>query len=171
MFTVDPTIIDLKVKEKSMLKVLFSMNTHQVANPEMNIEEVRSYVIFCREGDGKISAYIALHLLDTNRGLFYPHSSNPFPEENMTAVDEEARGFAEGLGAMLDEIDITKMTSEERNQWIDDQAIFNLKKQVEAKPTETPAAPATALEQNPEPACSAALAVPAAAEEVPVPVE
>jgi hypothetical protein len=121
MFTVDPTITDLKVKEKSMLKVLFSMNTHQVATPEMNLEEVRSYVIFCHEGDGKVSAYIALHLLDTNRRLFYPYSSNPFPKENMDAVDEEARGFAEGLGAMLDEIDITKMTSEEKNHWIDDQ--------------------------------------------------
>ena len=148
MFTIDPTITDLKVKEKSMLKVLFSMNTHQVATPEMNLEEVRSYVIFCREDAGKISAYIALHLLDTNRGFFYPHSSNPFPEENMNAVDEEARGFAEGLGAMLDEIDITKMTSEEKDHWIDDQAIFNLTKQIEARPAEQTAAPATgSLEQ------------------------
>jgi len=149
MFTVDPTITDLKVKEKSMLKVLFSMNKHQVATPEMNLEEVRSYVIFCREGGGKISAYIALHLLDTNRGLFYPHSSNPFPEENMNAVDEEARGFAEGLGAMLDEIDITKMTSEEKNHWIDDQAIFNLTKQIEAKQAEQTAAPATGSSEQP----------------------
>lgn len=152
MFTVDPTIIDLKVKEKSMLKVLFSMNTHQVATPEMNLEEVRSYVIFCREGGGKISAYIALHLLDTNRGLFYPHSSNPFPEENMNAVDEEARGFAEELGAMLDEIDITKMNPEEKNHWIDDQAIFNLTKQIEAKSVEHTAAPVTrSLEQSAAP--------------------
>ena len=153
MFTVDPTITDFKVKEKSMLKVLFSMNTHQVATPEMNLEEVRSYVIFCREDGGKISAYIALHLLDTNRGLFYPHSSNPFPEENINAVDEEARGFAEGLGAMLDEIDITKMTSEEKNHWIDDQAIFNLTKHIEARPAEQTAAPATGtLEQPTAPA-------------------
>jgi hypothetical protein len=153
MFTVDPTITDLKVKEKSMLKVLFSMNTHQVATPEMNLEEVRSYVIFCREGSGKISAYIALHLLDTNRGLFYPHSSNPFPEENMNAVDEEARGFAEELGAMLDEVDITKMTLEEKNHWIDDQAIFNLTKQIEAKSAEQAAAPATeSSEQSTAPA-------------------
>jgi hypothetical protein len=149
MFTVDPTITDFKVKEKNMLKVLFSMNTHQVATPEMNLEEVRSYVIFCREGSGKISAYIALHLLDTNRGLFYPHSSNPFPEENMNAVDEEARGFAEGLGAMLDEIDITKMSSEEKNHWIDDQAIFNITKQIEAKPGEQMAAQATGSSEQP----------------------
>lgn len=149
MFTVDPTITDLKVKEKSMLKVLFSMNTHQVATPEMNLEEVRSYVIFCREGGGKISAYIALHLLDTNRGLFYPHSSNPFPAENINAVDEEARGFAEGLGAMLDEIDITKMTSEEKNHWIDDQAIFNLTKQIEAKQAEQTEALATGSSEQP----------------------
>ena len=148
MFTVDPTITDLKVKEKSLLKVLFSMNTHQVATPEMNLEEARSYVIFCREGGGRTSAYIALHLLDTNRRLFYPHSSNPFPDEDMNAVDEEARGFAEGMGAMLDEIDLTRMSSEEKNHWIDDQAIFNLNKQIEAKPVERTAGPATeSLEQ------------------------
>ena len=148
MFTVDPTITDLKVKEKSLLKVLFSMNTHQVATPEMNLEEARSYVIFCREGGGRTSAYIALHLLDTNRRLFYPHSSNPFPDEDMNAVDEEARGFAEGMGAMLDEIDLTRMSSEEKNHWIDEQAIFNLNKQIEAKPVERTVGPATeSLEQ------------------------
>jgi len=149
MFTVDPTITDLKAKEKSMLKVLFSMNTHQVATPEMNLEQARSYVIFCREGGGKISAYIGLHLLDTNRRLFYPHSSNPFPEEDMNAVDEEARGFAEGLGAMLDEIDISKMSAEEKNHWIDDQAIFNLKKQIEAKPSERTEVAASAASEQP----------------------
>jgi hypothetical protein len=149
MFTVDPTITDLRAKERSMLKVLFSMNTHQVATPEMNLEQARSYVIFCREGGGKISAYIGLHLLDTNRRLFYPHSSNPFPEEDMSAVDEEARGFAEGLGAMLDEIDITKMSVEEKNHWIDDQAIFNLKKQIEAKPSEQTEVAASAASEQP----------------------
>jgi hypothetical protein len=148
MFTVDPSITDLKVKEKSMLKVLFSMNTHQVATPEMNLEEARSYVIFCGEGGGKTSAFIGLHMLDTNRRLFYPHSSNPFPEEEMNSVDEEARGFAEGMGAMLDEIDLTKMSPEEKNHWIDDQAIFNINKQIEAKPVEQTAVPATgSLEQ------------------------
>ena len=156
MFTVDPTITDLRAKERSMLKVLFSMNTHQVATPEMNLEQARSYVIFCREGGGKISAYIGLHLLDTNRRLFYPHSSNPFPEEDMSAVDEEARGFAEGLGAMLDEIDITKMSVEEKNHWIDDQAIFNLKKQIEAKPSEQPSVPSP--QEAPAPAAPAATA-------------
>ncbi|HUI68297.1 MAG TPA: hypothetical protein VL087_08805 [Nitrospirota bacterium] len=165
MFTVDTTITDLKVKERSMLKVLFSMNTHQVATPEMNLEEARSYVIFCREGGGRISAYIGLHLLGTNRRLFYPHSSNPFPEEDMNTVDEEARGFAEGMGAMLDEIDLTKMSSDERNHWIDDQAIFNLNKQIEGKPVEQSAVPATgSLEQPAAPAVqphdSVALAVP-----------
>jgi len=151
MFTADTNITDLKVKEKSLLKVLFSMNTHQVATPEMSLEDARSYVIFSQEGSGKISAYIGLHLLDTDRRLFYPHSSNPFPESSMNDIDDEARSFAEGLGAVLDEIDITKMSSEERNHWIDDQPIFNLKKQIEAKPAETPA-PVTAPEQTSDPA-------------------
>jgi hypothetical protein len=163
MFTVDPNITDLKVKEKSMLKVLFSMNTHQVATPEMSLEDARSYVIFCREGGGKISAYIGLHLLETNRRIFYPHSSNPFPEEDMNAVDEEARGFAEGLGGMLDEIDITKMSSEDKNHWIDEQAIFNLKKQIETKPEEQPEAPVTESPEKP----SAPAAQPAAEQAAP----
>jgi hypothetical protein len=157
MFIVDPAITDLEVKEKSMLRVLFSMNTHQVATPEMNLEEARSYVIFCREGGGKMSAYIGLHLLDTNRMLFYTHSSNPFPEEDMNAVDEEARGFAEGLGAMLDEIDVTKMSLEEKNHWIDDQAVFNLKKKIQAQPAEQTAS--TATESSEQPTTSAAPAV------------
>ncbi len=143
MFTVDTNMTDLKAKEKSLLKVLFSMNTHQVATPEMSLEDARSYVIFCREGGAKVSAYIGLHLLETNRRLFYPHSSNPFPEGDMHAIDEEARNFVEGLGAMLDEIDITKMSPEEKNNWIDDQAIFNLKIQIETRSGEEPSAQAS----------------------------
>ena len=162
MFSVDPNITDLKVKEKSLLKVLFSMNTHQVATPEMSLEEARSYVIFCQEGGGRISAYIGLHLLATNRRLFYPHSSNPFPESFLNSADEEARSFAEGLGAVLDEIDITKMSSDERDHWIDDQAIFNLKKQIEAKPAETPSAQVTAADQALEPAARTVSVAPAA---------
>jgi hypothetical protein len=160
MFAVDPNITDFKVKEKSVLKVLFSMNTHQVATPDMSLEDARSYVIFCQESDGKISAFIGLHLLATNRRLFYTHSSNPFPEAFMNGVDEEARGFAEGLGAVLDEIDITKMSLEEKNQWIDDQAIFNPKKQVEAKAAETTAEQVTVSEQTPEPATQSAPVAP-----------
>ncbi len=169
MFTVDTSITDLKAREKSLLKVLFSMNTHQVATPEMSLEDARSYVIFCREGNVKVSAYIGLHLLETNRRLFYPHSSNPFPERDMHAIDEEARNFVEGLGAMLDEIDITKMSPEEKNNWLDDQAIFNLKIQIENKSGEESSAQASP-EQITGPAAEpdAAQAPPASQ---PVPVE
>ena len=150
-----------------MLKVLFSMNTHQVATPDLSLEDARSYVIFCREGGEKISAYIGLHLLATNRRFFYPHSSNPFPESYLNGVDEEARIFAEGLGAVLDEIDITKMSSEERDHWIDDQAIFNLKKQIEPKPAETAAAPTDQVRSDIQPQGVDAQAAPASGALVP----
>ena len=127
MFTINQSITDLKIREKDMLKMFFSMNNHQVATPEMMLEDARSYIMFFREPKGKISSYIGLHLLLTDRRLFYAHSSNPFPEQEMDAVEEEALGFAEGLGALLDELDLTKMSPDEKNGWIDTQEIFNPK--------------------------------------------
>ena len=106
------------------MKVFFSMNNHQVATPEMMLEEARSYIMFFHETNDKISAYIGLHLLLTDRKLYYAHSSNPFPAEELDAVQEEAIDFAEGLGAMLDELDFTRLTPEEANRWIDKQDIF-----------------------------------------------
>jgi len=107
------------------------MNNHQVATPEMMLEDARSYIMFFREQKGKISSYIGLHLLLTDRRLFYAHSSNPFSAHEMDAVEEEALGFAEGLGALLDELDLSKLSSEEKSKWFDAQDIFNPKADTE----------------------------------------
>jgi hypothetical protein len=124
MFIIETDIKDLKVKERNMVKAFFSMNNHQVATPEMMSEEARSYIILFREADGKMSAYIGIHLLLTGRKLFYSHTSNPFSERDLNSVEEEARTFAEGLGAMLDEVNLSTMTRDAKEHWIDAQEIF-----------------------------------------------
>lgn len=124
MFTIDPTITDLQLKEKNLFKVLFSINTHDVATPEMSHERAISYVIFAREGKTKMSAFVGLHLLQTERKLFYRHSANPFLEKELQNVEDEARGFVEELGALLDEIDLSVMSAEDRERWINDQSLF-----------------------------------------------
>jgi len=138
MFTIDPQITDLLVKEKNIYKVLFSMNIHQVATPEMMLEDARSYVCFFRENKGTLSAYIAIHLLMTNRSLYYSYSDNPFPYKNLDAVEEEAVAFAEILGAMLDEIDFTKITDSEKKRWIEEQEIFSQKQSPETRSVPQP---------------------------------
>ncbi|HXY61437.1 MAG TPA: hypothetical protein VEJ22_00760 [Nitrospirota bacterium] len=150
MFTIDNTLTELNVREKNILKLLFSMNVHQVATPEMILEEAKSYILFFREPSGMVSAYIALYLTVTDRRLFYVNSSNPFPESDIDAIEEEALEFADGLGAMLDEKDFTMMTMEDKKSWIDAQEIFNPK----AEPAPTPSAPeeAQAVPELPAPA-------------------
>ncbi len=122
------------------MKVFFSMNNHQVATPEMMLEDARSYIMFFREAKHKISAYIGLHLLLTDRKLYYAHSSNPFPEEELDAVQEEALSFAEGLGALLDVLDFARLSPEEADKWIDKQDIFKSKPETKSiLETKTPA--------------------------------
>jgi outer membrane biosynthesis protein TonB len=137
MFTIDQDITAVRLREKNLLKVFFSMNNHEVATPEMMLEEARSYVMFCGEAGGKVSAYIGLHLLQTGRRLFYAHSSNPFPQGETGSVEDEALCFVEGLGALVDEIDIAELSAEKKSRWIDDQDIFSL----EARPEKSPEAP------------------------------
>jgi hypothetical protein len=116
------------------------MNVHQVATPEMILEEAKSYIIFFREPAGLVSAYIALYLTVTNRRLYYVHSLNPFPERDMGMIEQEALEFAEGLGAMLDEKDFTRMSMEERKSWVDAQEIFSPKAESAPSPEPSPAA-------------------------------
>ncbi len=127
MFTIDPNIKEFVAKDRNIQKVYFSMNIHQVATPEMILEEARSYILFFRESPYRISAYIALHLRVTNRKLYYAHSSNPYPDEKQQEVEEEALTFAEGLGAVMDEIDMSKLSQENKNSWVAEQEIFNPK--------------------------------------------
>jgi hypothetical protein len=140
MFTIDPKITDLHVKEKNIHKVLFSMNIHQVATPEMMLEDARSYALFFRENKGKLSAYIALHLMLTNRSLYYSYSGNPFLDKKMGTVEEEAVAFVESLGAMLDEIYFSKITDSEKELWINKQEIFSQKQAPETGSAPKPVA-------------------------------
>ncbi len=94
--------------------------------------------MFFREPGGKLSAYIGLQLLATGRKLFYSHSSNPFHDNEMKSIEEEALIFVEGLGAFLDEKDFTQRTSQDKKQWMEEQEIFSEK----AEPESTEEAPA-----------------------------
>jgi len=148
MFTIDPKITEKDLKKKNLFKVFLSMNIHQVATPETSLEEARSYVFFAREGRNRQSAYIGLHLLHTDRKLFYAHSENPFLEDGFQDVEEEARYFAEDLGAMLDEIDFAGLSEPEKESWIEGQSIFSQKKQPEAAPVEQPSQSAPAAPER-----------------------
>jgi hypothetical protein len=159
MFNINADIEDLKIRERTLVKAFFSMNNHPVATPGGMSEEGRSYVVFFRETGGNMSAYIAIYLLLSGKKLFYSHSSNPFPERELGSVEEEAISFAEGLGAMLDEVHLTKMTAEEKARWIDEQGIF-------APPLKKTAAPAAPAATPPAPA---AVAPPAPAPPAPAP--
>jgi hypothetical protein len=156
MFTIDPKLTEKDLKGKNIFKVLLSMNNHQVATPETSLEEARSYVFFIREGRNRISAYIGLHLLLTDRKLIYAHSANPFIEDKLPDVEDEARDFAEYMGAMLDDVDFASMSDLEQDTWIEDTGFFSTKTQSEAAPA--PDQPAAVPEQPaPAPAPAPAL--------------
>jgi outer membrane biosynthesis protein TonB len=154
MFAIDQKVTHIELRDKNIFKVFLSMNNHLVATPDTSLEEARSYVFFFREGKKKYSAYIGLHLLITDRKLFYAHSANPFLEDDLQNVEDEARNFAEDLGAMLDEVDFASMSDLEQEHWAEEQSIFTEKKQPEAEPEEqTPRAPVAAAapaEKSPE---------------------
>ncbi len=133
MFNADPNITELNVREKNLNKVLFSMNIHQVATPDLTVEDARCYILFFGE-ESNITAYIALYLTRTDSGIYYSYSSNPFPQEGMAQVEEEARGFVEDMGFVLDEMPLAGVSPAEKNRWIDEQGIFNRKKQPDVRP-------------------------------------
>lgn len=170
MFTADPNITDLKVKEKGIHKILFSMNIHQVATPELSAEDARSYVIFFREGSS-LSAYISIYFMRTDRRFYYSYTANPFPFEGLSDVEDEARGFVEDMGFVLDEINIGGMSLDEKNRWLDEQPMFSRTKLAEPqaaapRPAQRPAA-SPGPPARPQPAPAPRQAVPAGAAGLP----
>jgi hypothetical protein len=147
MFTTDPTIVDLKIKERNLYKAIFSMNFHQVATPELGVDEARFYLFIFREGS-KFSAYIVLYMPNSGRRAYYTHSSNPFPEADLPMVEDVARAFGEEMGFFLDEKSFASASSVEKNLWIDEQPLFGFKTPEEQaladalRMSETTAAPA-----------------------------
>jgi hypothetical protein len=140
MFTVDAAINDRILREKDLFKVLFSMNQHQVATPDLSVEDARSYVFFVREG-GRACVYVGLHFMRTGARQYYTHSSNPFPESEMPDIENAARSFAEDLGAMLDELDFSTLSRDEKNRWFDEQdSITGGKKNDSQEPSDSAAA-------------------------------
>ena len=172
MFTINNSLTDLKVKERNIYKILYSMNSPQVATPELGVEEARCYVLFFSEGQN-LSAYIGLYLPSTDRKIFYAYTSNPFPFEAGPEVEVEATGFAEDMGFLLDEISVSGMPVDDRNRWIEEQYIFGYKKPelekaaVEVKEEEKPVV-ATKEEVPAAPPKTETLATPAPAEPAPV---
>lgn len=172
MFTTDSTIVDLKIKERNLHKAIFSMNFHQVATPELGVDEARCYMFFFRDGD-KFSAYIVLYMPRTGRRLYYTYSSNPFPEADLPIVEDVARAFGEEMGFFLDEKSFISSSVEEKNLWIDEQPLFGFKSPEEitdaSRTTETEALPAA--EQPVAEDNSGAIAAPPVAQPAPLAME
>lgn len=149
MFSIDLNITAIPLNGKNLFKALFSMNTHHVATPELGLANARSYVFFIRDGS-RLSAYIGIYLLHAGRKLFYPYSGNPFLENEIGNVEEEARNFVEDLGAMLDGLDCGRMSDLEKDQWIEAQEVFSRVSAPEIQPEAPPAvAPRTEAPQAP----------------------
>lgn len=148
MFQPDPAITNLNVRERNIAKVLFSMNIPQVATPELSVEDAKCYIFFFREGN-RLSAFIALYLPRTDRRFYYSCSSNPFPEEAMAEVEDEARRFVEDMGFLLDEIYFSGMSLDEKNRWIEIQEIFSGEESARPLPAARAQGPAqTAAKQS-----------------------
>ena len=173
MFTIDQNITETQLKGKDLVKAFFSVNHHEVATPDMSLEEARSFVFFFREGQSRMSVYIGLHLIPTDRRLFYTHSANPFLEGVLRDIEDESRNFAEGLGAFLDEADFAKMSDSEKEAWIEELSIFSQKKepapveQTQAAPEPVP--PAASAQAAPTSQPAAAPVPPAPVQTAPVP--
>lgn len=162
MFSINETLSDLKVKERNIFKILYSMNSHPVAMPGMPSEDARCYILFFSEGPN-LSAFIGLYLPRPNKKYFYSYGSNPFPFEAEKDVEEDARAFAEEMGFLLDEINVSGMVVEDRNQWIEEQLIFGYKSPEAPEQAEAPAVSTVSTESVQAAAAPAAAVAPAPA--------
>lgn len=137
MYTVDTNIKDLQVKERVLSRLFYSLNSPMIATPELGTEEARCFIMVFKE-EKTYSSYIGLYLPNSERRFFYVYSGNPVSEAGLSELLEESNRFAEEMGFLLDELNVSGMSVEERNKWIDGQPFFGYVKKAEEKPREAP---------------------------------
>lgn len=104
MFTPLPGHNSLGIGPEQIVAVIESINTPNIAIPDMGTEPTKAYLVGCMTPGGGAAIFCYLLMLDTNRPVVY--LSNP-PEVTLDQyawLENESIQFVESMGFMLDNL-------------------------------------------------------------------
>jgi hypothetical protein len=114
MFSPLPGHTSLQIGLDRLVAVIESINSPNIAIPEMGTEPTKAYLVGCLTPQGGACIFCYLLMTDTNRPIIY--ISNP-PEvalDQYPALENEAIQFVESMGFMLDNLNFRQRSAGEQ---------------------------------------------------------
>ena len=124
MFTPLPGRNALGVGPDRVVAVIESINTPNIAIPELGTEPTKAWLVGCLTPSGGATIFCDLLFLDTNRPIVY--ISNP-PEVSLdqySMLESDSIQFVESMGFMLDNLNFRARAPEDQQALVDSLPFF-----------------------------------------------
>lgn len=146
----------LEIPAQRVIRLQRSLSDVLVAHPGFPAQEATAYLCVFSSGQG-VRAALALHLKTSQQLVFYLNEDGEVPQGQVKRLVEEGNRFAESMGFLLTEMDLSQRNAAAREEvWNS----FPLKAGVEPPPVAPPEAPKPSPQEG-EPAGPASVAAPA----------
>lgn len=100
----------------SITSLIQSLNTPLVAAGPHPAENVQSWILTKGASGGAIEVFVYFHLTESNQAVLYRWDGGPVPGPSQEQVIEEAMGFCESMGFMMDNLNFGQLPPDKRGE-------------------------------------------------------
>ena len=116
MFEVDPERSWVDPGLGPITSLIQSLNTPLVAAGTHPAENVQSWIVTRGSSAGSAEVFVFFHLTESNQAVLYRWDGGPVPGDQQEQVVEEAMGFCESMGFMMDNLNFGQLPPDKRGE-------------------------------------------------------
>lgn len=129
MFTPLPGHTVLAIGTEHIVAVIESINTPNIAIPELGTEPTKAWLVGCLTPGGGASVFCYLLMLDTNRPILYMANPAEVTLDQYTWLENESIQYVESMGFMLDNLNFRARPPGEQQALVDSLPFFREQQQ------------------------------------------
>ncbi|MBI3185080.1 MAG: social motility and stimulation tgl protein [Myxococcales bacterium] len=123
MFAIDDRLRGLPATRDQVVAVHQSINSPHLAVPGKRAGPAQAYIVGLRSGAG-FSVYVYLHLGDSGDCAMYVPSRRNLGPEEYQQQENDALGFVESMGFMMDNMNFRGLTPEDQEEMLKALPVF-----------------------------------------------
>ena len=124
MFVLNEGQNGLKEDEGNLVSVLHSINEPRIAAADRPAELTKAFVCTVATGKDELQSHIVLYLTASGLRVMYSWDTEGFDPSLQEEVEMEALDFVENMGFMMDNLNISKLSDDKRNQLLEGLPIY-----------------------------------------------
>jgi hypothetical protein len=114
VFAPDPHLDHVAATREQVVLLVEAINQPQVSIPGKSPQAVTGHIVGLRHAAGTFSVLVGLHLPRTGENVIYVHPEGEVPAGRASGLQEEAQGFLESMGFMLDNLNFRNIGPEQQ---------------------------------------------------------